>query len=40
MEDHWKFRGGGGFKGRNFQGVGGGFMGNFLPKGNGPRAKH
>jgi len=31
-EDHWKFRGGGGFKGSNFQGVGG-FMGNYFSKG-------
>ena len=28
-EDHWKFRGGGGFKGSNFRGVGG-FRGKLL----------
>ena len=38
-EDHWKLRGGGGFKGSNFRGVGG-FMGNYFPKGDRPCTKH
>ena len=35
-------RGGGGFKGSNFRGVGGGggLMGNYFPKGVGPRTKY
>ena len=41
-EDHWKFRGeGGGFKGSNFQGVGGGGVtGKYFPKGDRPHTKH
>ena len=37
-EDHWKFRGRGGFKDSNFRRVGG-FMWIYFPKVNGPRTK-
>ena len=41
-EDHWKFRGGGGgSKAVIFEGWGGGgFMGNYFPKGDRPLTKH
>ena len=39
-EDHWKFQGGGGGGSKVVIPRGGGVMGKYFPKGDGPRIKH